>query len=81
VRHTRRDAHLDVQRPEQALGVGQFGLDLDDCQALRNRMPCEQINAASVAVLVEARLRHDRPIPLFEAAFPSGLERCMTLVE
>lgn len=44
-------------------------------------MPCEQIDASAVAVLVEARFGHDRPIPRFEPTFPGGLERCVALVE
>lgn len=50
------EPHLDVEAPEHLLDVPDSTLYLDNDKAARAGMPCHQVAAAPVAVVVEADL-------------------------
>ncbi len=75
------DAHLTIDAGEQILHVDNHGLDLDNKQHSARRVPRDQIDAASFAVMVERALRLGQPAGTLEQPCPFGLEPRMVGIQ
>lgn len=75
------DADLPIQSGQQCLDVHDHCLDLHDEQRLITPMPREQVNAASLAEVIERSLRFHSPTVPLEQGGPIGLKPCMVRIQ
>lgn len=71
------DSLLDVQRTQQLLHVGDDRLDLDNQKEATDGLVCQQVDATSIAIVVEAHLRRGKPMHRLETAGETLAEMCV----
>ncbi|HEX6656397.1 MAG TPA: hypothetical protein VF153_09320 [Candidatus Limnocylindria bacterium] len=79
--HARRKAALQVEAAQKCLRVDQDGLNFDDQEDVRRRVEGEDVNASSLAEMVEAGLGAGQPADAFELADQPRRKRGMIGIE
>lgn len=77
----RGDSRLDVEPPDRVLRIADRGFDLDNRESARRRVMGQNVDAAAVAVVVEADLDAHDPAQLLEEDHEPILKRRVAGIE